>query len=81
MVDAKNIADAFHLCVNGIIVDEPHDETFYAQVVCEVNGEVHEIDARPSDAIAVRFNTPLFLAEEIISSAQICEQSKLPEYR
>lgn len=74
----KNIADAFHLHVNEIIIDELHHETFYAKVICEVNGEVHEIDARPSDAIAiaVRFNAPLFVTEEIMDEAGIKEEQK-----
>jgi len=74
----KNIADVFHLHVNEIIIDELHNETFYAKVVCEVNGEVHEIDARPSDAIAiaVRFNAPLFVTEEIMNEAGIKEEHK-----
>ena len=74
----KNIADVFHLHVNEIIIDELHNETFYAKVVCEVNGEVHEIDARPSDAIAiaVRFNAPLFVTEEIMNEAGIKEEQK-----
>ncbi len=77
----KNIADAFHLHVNEIIIDELHNETFYAKVVCEVNGEVHEIDARPSDAIAiaVRFNAPLFVTEEIMNEAGIKEEQKEEE--
>ena len=74
----KNIADVFHLHVNEIIIDELHNETFFAKVVCEVNGEVHEIDARPSDAIAiaVRFNAPLFVTEEIMDEAGIKEEQK-----
>ncbi len=64
--------------MNEIIIDELHNETFYAKVVCEVNGEVHEIDARPSDAIAiaVRFNAPLFVTEEIMNEAGIKEEQK-----
>ena len=60
------------------IRDRLHNETFYAKVVCEVNGEVHEIDARPSDAIAiaVRFNAPLFVTEEIMNEAGIKEEQK-----
>ncbi len=74
----KNIADAFHLHVNEIIIHELHNETFYAKVVCEVNGEIHEIDARPSDAIAiaVRFNAPLYVTEEIMDEAGIKEEQK-----
>lgn len=74
----KNIADVFHLHVNEVIIDELHNETFYAKVVCEANGEVHEIDARPSDAIAiaVRFNAPLYVTEDIMNEAGIREEQK-----
>jgi len=74
----KNISDAFSLHVNEIIIDELHNETFYAKVVCELGGEVHEIDARPSDAIAiaVRFNAPVFVTEEIMDEAGIREEQK-----
>ncbi len=74
----KNISDAFSLHVNEIIIDELHNETFYAKVVCELGGVVHEIDARPSDAIAiaVRFNAPVFVTEEIMDEAGIREEQK-----
>jgi bifunctional DNase/RNase len=74
----KNIADVFNLRVNEVIIDELHNETFYAKVVCEANGVVHEIDARPSDAIAiaVRFNAPLYVTEEIMNEAGIREEQK-----
>ncbi len=74
----KNISDAFSLHVNEIIIDELHNETFYAKVVCELGGEVHEIDARPSDAIAiaVRFNAPVFVTEDIMDEAGIREEQK-----
>ncbi len=73
----KQIADAFHLQVNEVYIDELHNETFYAKVICEMNGEVHEIDARPSDAIAiaVRFSAPIFVSEEIMNEAGIVEDA------
>jgi bifunctional DNase/RNase len=42
-------------------------------LVCEANGEVQEIDARTSDAIAigVRFNCPIYTTESIMSSSGI----------
>lgn len=46
-----------------------------------MNGEVHEIDARPSDAIAiaVRFNAPIFVSEEIMNEAGIVEEQSKEE--
>lgn len=77
----KNVADAFDLHVSEIYIDELHNETFYAKVVCEVNGEVREIDARPSDAIAiaVRFGAPVYVSEEIMAEAGIREEQKEDE--
>lgn len=74
----KHIADAFSLQVNEVFIDELHNETFYAKVICELGGVVHEIDARPSDAIAiaVRFNAPIFVSEEIMNEAGIVEEQQ-----
>jgi hypothetical protein len=77
----KHIADAFSLQVNEVFIDELHNETFYAKVICEMGGVVHEIDARPSDAIAiaVRFNAPIFVSEEIMNEAGIVEEQQKEE--
>jgi len=44
-------------------------------------GQTHEIDARPSDAIAiaVRFNAPIFVSEEIMNEAGIVEEPQKEE--
>ncbi len=77
----KHVADAFDLHVNEVFIDELHNETFYAKVICEQAGVVHEIDARPSDAIAiaVRFNAPIFVSEEIMNEAGIVEEQQQKE--
>ena len=48
------------------------DSTFFAELtVKKENGEVIQIDSRPSDAIAlgVASDTPIYVAEEVIESA------------
>ncbi len=72
----KTVADTFSLHVREVFIDELHNETFYAKVICEMNGDTHEIDARPSDAIAiaVRFGAPIFVSEEIMNEAGIREE-------
>ncbi|MCG8342346.1 MAG: bifunctional nuclease family protein [Chlorobiales bacterium] len=74
----KTIADTFSLSVKEVFIDELHNETFYAKVICEMHGETHEIDARPSDAIAiaVRFGAPIFVSEEIMNEAGIREEQQ-----
>ena len=48
------------------------DNTFYAKLIVERDGETIEIDSRPSDAIAlsVRLDAPIFVAEEVLN--EVC---------
>jgi hypothetical protein len=63
------------------MVSELKNDTFFARIVMDVNGQSMEIDARPSDAIAlaVRANAPLFVAEEVMSAASIVPETSLDE--
>lgn len=69
----KTIANAFEINVLEILIYKLHEGIFYAKVVCEKDGKIHEIDARTSDAIAigVRFSCPIYTYESILSSAGI----------
>lgn len=48
-------------------------ETFIARVVLEAGGRVHEVDARPSDALAlaVRTGAPVFADEGVLDRAGV----------
>ncbi len=67
--------------ISHIVVTELKNDTFYANIVMDVNGESIEIDARPSDAIAlaVRVDAPLFVAEEVMTEASIIPETGLDE--
>lgn len=67
----KSFAEAFSINVQEVIIYNLSEGIFYSKLVCELNGEIHEVDARTSDAIAiaVRFNCPVYTFEEILSSA------------
>jgi bifunctional DNase/RNase len=69
----KNFALAFDISVKEILIYNLVEGIFYAKLVCDRQGEVIEIDARTSDAIAigVRFNSPVYTYETILSSAGI----------
>ena len=55
--------------VNKVSITELKDNTYFALISLRVNGSVQEIDARPSDAlaIAVRSKTPIFVARSLMS--------------
>jgi len=49
------------------------DDTYYGNIVLEVNGETISVDSRPSDALAlaVRVNAPIYVARAVLDSAGI----------
>jgi bifunctional DNase/RNase len=53
--------------VQKVEVTELKEQTFYAKIYVEVNSSILEIDARPSDSIALALKTkvPLYVAEEL----------------
>jgi len=64
--------------VERVIIDDLVDNTFYARLILRQNDHEIEIDARPSDsiAIAVRLAVPIYIDEKVLDEA--C-QEELPE--
>jgi bifunctional DNase/RNase len=53
--------------VKRVTVTSLRDNTFYATLRVRVGDQVHDVDARPSDAlnVALRVNAPIFVAPEV----------------
>jgi bifunctional DNase/RNase len=68
----KNVISGLNANVKKIVVNNLWDNTFYALVFIETNGETVAIDSRPSDAIALalRMKSPIFVEEEVINKAK-----------
>jgi uncharacterized protein len=66
----KNIIETLGAKVSRILVNDISQNTFFARVFLErpEAGEKYEIDARPSDAIALalRARAPIFVAEKVV---------------
>lgn len=67
----KNVIDNLGSVVTEILIDELRENTFYAKIILEVSGLTNEIDARPSDAIAlsVRAQAPIYVSETVMETA------------
>jgi bifunctional DNase/RNase len=67
----KQITDNLGAIVNEVIIDELRENTFFAKIIMEVSGLTQEIDARPSDAIAlaVRAEAPIYVAATVMDAA------------
>ena len=77
----KSLIDEMGATVSHIIVTELKNDTFFANIIMDVDGKSIEIDSRPSDAIAlaVRVSAPLFVAESVMEEASIIPETDLEE--
>ncbi|MBI1729275.1 bifunctional nuclease family protein [Candidatus Acetothermia bacterium] len=57
-----------------VVIDNIQDATYYATIFLrDPNGNVFEVDARPSDsiAIALRMSTPIYISEEVFANSAV----------
>jgi len=57
--------------IERVVIDDLWNETFYAKIgLVRVGGETIDIDARPSDAIALalRVRAPIYMAENVLEA-------------
>lgn len=78
-----NMARHFDLDLLEVYINDLQEGIFYANLILEADGEIHEIDSRPSDAVAigVRFKVPIFCAEHVLEEAGIVieDEEKSPQ--
>lgn len=67
----KNVADEFQAQVTRIEVCDLKENTFYARIFFESEERKFDIDARPSDAIAIalRFGAPIYVDDKVVQNA------------
>jgi bifunctional DNase/RNase len=68
-----NIFEAWNLTLEKVVIHSLQKDTFYAALILRQGEVKKEIDARPSDAIAIalRTNTPIWVMEEVVADASI----------
>jgi bifunctional DNase/RNase len=75
------------VAMRRIVVSDLADETFRARIVLELDGQTREIDARPSDAIAlaIRSSVPIYATDAVLDRAGVIpetdEDEKLAVFR
>jgi len=54
------------------VVSDLREDTFYAVIWLERNGELISVDSRPSDALAIalRLDCPIYVAEAVLKSSK-----------
>jgi bifunctional DNase/RNase len=77
----KNVFQELNARIIQVEVVALRDDTFYGNIVAEVNGRQMNIDSRPSDAlaIAVRAHVPILVARNVMDMAGITPEEDLQE--
>ena len=67
----RDLLAALGASVQRIVLTELRDSTFYAEVELALNGTIHRVSSRPSDAIAlaVRVDAAIFATEGVLDEA------------
>ena len=67
----KNILDLLECRLMKIEVCDLKNDTFYARLILEKDGQEMRVDSRPSDAIALalRFQAPIFVEDGVMTKA------------
>lgn len=71
----KNLVDRLGGRMERIVIDDLWHETYYAKISVGNNGNLVDIDSRPSDAIALalRAKAPIYVAESVLQQAAVGE--------
>jgi bifunctional DNase/RNase len=77
----KNVFHKLNARIVRVEVVALRDDTFYGNIVAEVDGHTINIDSRPSDAlaIAVRAHVPILVHSSVMDSAGVIPEDDLQE--
>ncbi len=77
----QNLLEIIGIHVSRIVVNDLRENTYYAVISLRGDGFDREVDARPSDAIALalRMHAPIFVDEEVMQKASIAETTSPEE--
>ncbi len=69
----RSVIESLGAQIVSIVVNDLANDTYYAQIVLDVNGKTVEIDSRPSDAIAlaVRARVPIYADDSVLDKAGV----------
>lgn len=67
-----NLLNSLNTKITKVVITELKDSTFYASIFIQRDQDVQEIDARPSDsiALALRSSAPLFVDESVFEKCE-----------
>ena len=72
----KNMLDTLNTKVDRVVISDLKDETYFAKIYVKSRDGEMEVDARPSDAIALalRSDSPIYVSEEVAAKALVANK-------
>src|SRR5262249_9140447 len=69
----KSLLFGLNTGLRKVVVSELKDDTFYAVIWLDRDGEVISVDSRPSDALAIalRLDCPIYVDESVLKSSKV----------
>lgn len=69
----KNLLVGLETTVRKVVVTELREDTFFAVIWLERDGQMISIDSRPSDALALalRMDCPIFVDDEVLKNSKV----------
>jgi bifunctional DNase/RNase len=69
----KNLLLGLETRVHKVVVSDLRDDTFYAVIWLERDGQVISIDSRPSDALALalRVDCPIYVEDDVLKNSKV----------
>jgi uncharacterized protein len=64
----RTVFETLDARLEQVVIHDIRESTFFAKLIVRTNGELQEIDARPSDgiALALRMSAPIYVSDKIV---------------
>ena len=69
----KNLLMGLNTSVKKVVVSDLREETYFALIWMEQDGETISVDSRPSDALALalRLDCPIYVEEQVLKTSKV----------
>jgi bifunctional DNase/RNase len=77
----KNVLKSLNARLIRVEILSLKEDVFYGNLAVEADGQIIDIDSRPSDAIAlaVRWHVPILVAQDVLQTAGIVPEQEISE--
>lgn len=74
----RTLLETLDARLEQVVIHDIRESTFFAKLVVRTNGELQEIDARPSDgiALALRMNAPIYVSDKIVLEESVPDKKE-----